>query len=171
MQSWHTPFPLWSQSVFSCPILTLASWSTYRFISRQVRCSGILISLRIFCSLFWFTVKGFGIVNESEIDVFMELNFSMIQQMLAIWSLAPLPFLNTAWTSGSSWFIWCWSISSRILMIFLPECELSAVVFTLFDIAFLWDCNEKWSFTALWPLLNFQNLLAYWMQHFHSIIF
>ena len=28
----------------------------------------------------------------------------MIQQMLAIWSLVPLPFLNPAWTSRSSWF-------------------------------------------------------------------
>ena len=28
--------------------------------------------------------------------------FSMIQQMLAIWSLAPLPFPKPAWTSGSS---------------------------------------------------------------------
>ena len=30
------------------------------------------------------------------------LAFSMIQWMLAIWSLVPLPFLNPAWTSGSS---------------------------------------------------------------------
>ena len=30
------------------------------------------------------------------------LAFSMIQQMLAIWSLDPLPFLNLACTSGSS---------------------------------------------------------------------
>ena len=40
------------------------------------------------------TVKGFGIVNKAEIDVFLELSFSMIQQMLAIWSLVPLPFLK-----------------------------------------------------------------------------
>ena len=33
------------------------------------------------------TVKGFGIVNKAEIDVFLELScFSMIQQMLALWS-------------------------------------------------------------------------------------
>ena len=31
----------------------------------------------------------------------------MIQQMLAIWSLVPLPFLKPAWTSGSSWFTYC----------------------------------------------------------------
>ena len=41
------------------------------------------------------TVKGFGIVNKGEIDVFLELScFSMIQRMLAIWSLVPLPFLK-----------------------------------------------------------------------------
>ena len=32
------------------------------------------------------------------------LAFLMIQQMLAIWSLVPLPFLKPAWTSGSSQF-------------------------------------------------------------------
>ena len=30
------------------------------------------------------------------------LAFLIIQQMLAIWSLVPLPFLKPAWTSGSS---------------------------------------------------------------------
>ena len=30
------------------------------------------------------------------------LAFLMIQQILVIWSLVPLPFLNPAWTSGSS---------------------------------------------------------------------
>ena len=33
-------------------------------------------------------------------------DFLMIQQMLAIWSLVPLLFLNPAWTSGSSQFTW-----------------------------------------------------------------
>ena len=41
------------------------------------------------------TVKGFGIVNKAEIDVFLGLSaFSMIQQMLTIWSLVPCLFLN-----------------------------------------------------------------------------
>ena len=31
----------------------------------------------------------------------------MIQQILAIWSLVPLPFLNLAWTSGSFRFMYC----------------------------------------------------------------
>ena len=30
------------------------------------------------------TVKGFGVVNKAEVDVFLELSFSVIQRMLAI---------------------------------------------------------------------------------------
>ena len=50
------------------------------------------------------------------------------------------------------------------------ECNC-VVVWTLFGIAFIWDWNENWFFPVLWPLLSFPNLLAYWVQHFHSIIF
>ena len=50
--------------------------------------------------------------------------------------------------------------------------EWNCVVFwVLFGIAFLWDWNENWTFPVLWPLLSFPNLLAYWLQYFHSIIF
>ena len=45
------------------------------------------------------------------------------------------------------------------------------VVRAFFGIAFFRDWNENWSFPVLWPLLSFPNLLPYWMQHFHSIIF
>ena len=54
--------------------------------------------------------------------------FSMIQRMLAIWSLVPLPFLKAAWTSGSSQFTYCWSLAWRILSITLLACEMSAIV-------------------------------------------
>ena len=47
------------------------------------------------------------------------LAFSMIQWMLAIWSLIPLPFLNPAWTSGSSRFTYCRSLIWRFLSITL----------------------------------------------------
>ena len=39
----------------------------------------------------------------------------MIQWMLAIWYLVPLPFLNPASTSGSSQFTYCWRLAWRIL--------------------------------------------------------
>ena len=56
------------------------------------------------------------------------LAFWRIQQMLAIWSLVPLPFLNPAWTSGSSQFTNCWSLAWRILSISLLACEMRTIV-------------------------------------------
>ena len=55
IQPWHTPFPIWNQSVVPCPVPTVASWPAYRFLRRQVRWSGIYMSLRIFHSLLWST--------------------------------------------------------------------------------------------------------------------
>ena len=72
-QPWRTPFPIWNQSVVPCPVLTVASWPAYRFLKRQVWCSGIPISWRIFQFVVIHTVKGFGIVNKAEVDVFLEL--------------------------------------------------------------------------------------------------
>ena len=43
-QPWRTPFPIWNQSVVPCPVLTLTSWSAYRFLKKQVRWSGMPIN-------------------------------------------------------------------------------------------------------------------------------
>ena len=59
---------------------------------------------------------------------YFSLAFSVIQWMLAIWSLVPLPFLKPAWTSGSSRFTYCWSLAWRILSITLLVCEMSAIM-------------------------------------------
>ena len=122
------------------------------------------------------TVKGFGIVNKTEIDVFLwnSLAFLMIQWMSVIWSMVPLPFLKPAWISGSSQFTYCWRLAWRIFSIILLACEMECncvVVWAFFGVAFLWDWNENGPFPVLWSLLNFPNLVTYWMQHFHSIIF
>ena len=55
IQPWHTPFLIWNQSVVPCPVLTVASWPTYKFLRRQVRWSDSPISFRIFHSLLWST--------------------------------------------------------------------------------------------------------------------
>ena len=47
----------------------------------------------------------------------ISLAFSMIQCMLAIWLLVPLPFLNPAWKSGSSWFTYSSILAWRTLSI------------------------------------------------------
>jgi len=55
-----------------------------------------------------YTVKGFSVVIEEEVNVFLNsLAFTMTQQMLAIGSLIPLHFLNPALTSGISQFTYC----------------------------------------------------------------
>ena len=58
IQLWYSPFPIWNQSVVPYPVLTVASWPAYRFLRRQIRWSGIPISLRIFHS--WLLVGYLG---------------------------------------------------------------------------------------------------------------
>ena len=53
IQPWCAPFQIWNQSVVPCTFLTVASWPAYRFHRRQVRWSGVPISLWIFHSLLW----------------------------------------------------------------------------------------------------------------------
>ena len=55
IQPWRTAFPIWNQSVVPRIVLTIVSWPAYRFLKRQVRWSGIPVSLRIFHSLLWST--------------------------------------------------------------------------------------------------------------------
>ena len=92
------------------------------------------------------------------------LAFLMIQQMLAIWSLVPLPFLNPAWTSGSSQFTYFWSLAWRILSITLLAREMSAVVpqfehslgLPFFGIGMKTDlfqsCGHCWVFQICWHI-------------------
>ena len=137
------------------------------------------------------TVQGFAIVNKTEVDVFLELScFFCDPGMLAIWSLVPLPFLNPAWTCGSSWFTYCWNLAWRTLSIRLPvhgvaKSQTWLTDFTSLHVKWVQLCgslNIPWHFpslglewklifSSLWPLLSFPNLLAYWVQQFHCIIF
>ena len=66
-------FPNLEPVCFPCPVLTVASWPAYRFLRRWVMWSGIPISFRIFKFFVTHTVKGFGIVNKAEVDVFLEI--------------------------------------------------------------------------------------------------
>ena len=121
------------------------------------------------------TVKGFGRVNKAEIDVFLELScfFSdpadvgnlisgssaFSKTSLSIWKFMVHVLLKPGLENFKPHFTSMWH-----------ECNC-AVVWAFFGIAFLWDWNENWPFLVLWPLLSFPNLLAYWVKHFHSIIF
>ena len=65
-------FLIWNQSLVPCLVLTVNSWPAYRFLRRQVRWSGIPISLRTFQFVVIHTVNSFNLVNETEVDVFLE---------------------------------------------------------------------------------------------------
>ena len=121
------------------------------------------------------TFKGFGVVNKAEISVFLELScffddpadignliscFSAFSKTsLNIWKFMVHVLLKPSLENFEHYFTSVWD-----------ECNCAAV-WAFFGIAFLRDCNENWPFPVLWPLLNFPNLLAYWVQHFNSIIF
>ena len=120
-------------------------------------------------------VKGFGVVNKAEIDVFLDFSCFFDD---------PVDVGNLI--SGSSAFskfsLNIWKFSVHILLKPLVEdfehyfasmwdgCNC-AVVWAFFGIAFLWHGNENWPFPVLWPVQSFPNLLAYWVEHFHSIIY
>ena len=121
------------------------------------------------------TVKGCGIVNKQEIAVSLELfcffdnpsgvgnlisaSSAFTKSSLNIWKFTDHLLLKPGLENFEHYFTSVWD-----------ECNC-VVVWTFFGIAFLWDWNENWPFPVLWPLLSFPNLLAYWVQHFHSIIF
>ena len=178
IQPWCTPFPIWNQSVVPCPVITVASWPACRFLKRQVRRSGIPISFRTFHSLLWYcdtANKGVCIVNKAEMDVFLELSCFFddpadVGNLISSYSAFPKTSLNI------------WKFMVHILLklrlenfehyftCVWDECNC-VVVWAFFGITFLWDWNENWPFPVLGPLLSFPDLLTYWVQHFHRILF
>ena len=112
------------------------------------------------------TVKGFGVVNKAEIDVFLELSCffddladvgnlisrssGFSKSSLNIWNFMVHVLLKPGLENFEHYFTRVWE-----------ECKC-VVVWAFFGIAILWDWNENWPFPVLWPLLSFPNLLAYW---------
>ena len=74
IQPWCTPFPIWNQSVVSCPVLTcfLTCIQISQEAGKVVWYSHLFKNFPQFVVIH--TVKGFGIVNKAEIDVFLELS-------------------------------------------------------------------------------------------------
>ena len=120
------------------------------------------------------TVKGFSVIIEGELDVFLEFSCffydaavvgnlisgsAFSKSSLNIWKFFVHVLLKPSLEKFEHYFASVWN-----------ECNC-VVVWTFFAVGFLWDWNENWPFPDMWPLLNFPNLLAYWVLHFHSIIF
>ena len=120
-------------------------------------------------------VKGFGIVNKAEVDIFLELSCfldnpadvgnlisgssAFSKSSLNICKFTVHVLLKPGLENFEHYFTSVWDESN------------CAVVWAFCGIAFIWDWNENWPFPVLWPLLSFPNLLAYWVQYFQSIIF
>ena len=171
IQPWHTPFLIWNQSIVPCPVLTVAS--CLHQISEEagqvVWYSRLLKTFPQFIVIH--TVKGFGIINKAEVDVFLVFSCffddpvdvgnlisdssAFSKSSLNIWKFCVHVLLKPGLENFENYFASVWVDSN------------SAVVWTFFGIALLWDWNENWPFPVLWPLLSFPNLLAYWVQHFH----
>ena len=121
------------------------------------------------------TVTGFGIVNEAEVDVFLELSCFFSDPM----DVDNLIFGSSAFSKSS---LNIWKFTVHILLkpslkdfehyfaSVWDECNC-AVVWTFLGVALFGDWNENWPFPVLWPLLSFPNLLAYWLQHFKASSF
>ena len=152
IQSWCTPFPIWNQSVVPYLLLTAASGPAHRILRKQIRWSGIPISLRIFHS---FSCFFYGPVDVGNL-ISGSSDFSKC--ILYIMKFMVHLLLKPSLENFEHYFASMWN-----------ECNC-AVVWTFFGIAFLWGWNENWPFPDQWPLLSFPNLLPYWMQHLDGII-
>ena len=109
------------------------------------------------------TVKGLSIVNEAEVDAFLESPCFFYDST----DIGNLISASSAF-SKSSLYIW----KSSVHVLLKPSLKdfehylasmwneyNCAVVWTFFGIDFLWDWNENWPFPVLWPLLSFPNLV------------
>ena len=128
-----------------------------------------------FQNLLWFTVKSCSVINEAEIDVFLEFSWffndptnvgnlisgssSFSKSSLYIWKFSVHILVKPGLENFEHYFASIWD-----------ECNC-VIIWTFYSIAFLWDGNESWPFPVLWPLLSFPNLLAYWASTFTASFF
>ena len=143
IQPWCIPFLILNQSVVPCLALIVSSWPVYRFLRRQVKYSGIPISLRIFQFVVVYTVKGFRVVNETKVDVFLEFpcflydptnigslisgSSASLKPSLYIWKFSVHILLKPSLKDSEHKFASMWNEHSCL------------VIWTFFCIAFLWD--------------------------------
>ena len=126
IQPWRTPFPIWnsfSMSSSNCCFLTCLQIS--QEAGKVVWYSHLLKNFPE--SVVIHTVKGFGVVNKTEADVFLELscffyNPKNVGNLISGSSAFSKSSLNT-WK-----FMYYWSLAWSILSITLLACEMSVVV-------------------------------------------
>ena len=132
----HIPLQVLNQSIVPCPV-------AYRFLRRQVRWSGIPISKSFPQFVVIHTVKGFSIVNEGEVDVFLESS-CFLYDPVNVGNLISGSFAF----SKSSLYIWKFLVHIMLKpslknfqrnLTSMQNEHNCMVVLTVFDTAFLWD--------------------------------
>ena len=173
MQPWYTPFPIWNQSIVPYLVLTvLTRIRVSQWAGKVVWYSHLLNNFPQFVVIN--TVKGFHVVNEAEVDIFLEFP-CLVYDSVDVGNLIPGSFVF----SKSSLYIWKFLVHILLkprlknfkhdLASMWNECSC-VVVWTFFGIAFLWDWNETDLFQSSGHCWVFQ-ICSHWMEHFHSIIF
>ena len=136
IQPWHTPFPIWNQSVVPCPVLQVSQQA-----GQVVWYSHLFKNFPQFIVIH--TVEGFGVVNKADIDVFLELSCffddpadignlisgssAFCKTSLNIWEFSVLVLLKPGLENFEHYFSSVWD-----------ECNC-VVVWAFFRIAFLLD--------------------------------
>ena len=119
-----------------------------------------------------YTAKDFYVVDE--VDVFLEFSCFLYDPTIdQLWSVVGNLISGVSAFSKPSLYIWKFLVHILLKPI-LKDFEHNItsmwnehncmVVWTFFGIAFLWNWDKNWPFPVLWPLLNFPNLLAYWVE-------
>ena len=121
------------------------------------------------------TVKGFGLVNKAEMDIFLELSCffddpadigdlisgssAFPKSSLNIWKFLIHILLKPGLENFEHYFASMWDECSCAI-----EHLEHSLALPFFGI------GMKTDFSSLWPLLSFPKLLTYWVQHFNSIL-
>ena len=162
-QPCRTPFSILNQSIVPNRVLTVASWPAHRFLRRQVRWSGIPISLRAspvcydpHSQRLWHSWWNRGR------DIFLAFpcflhDPATVGNLISGFSF----FLNPAWTSGSSWFSQCWSLACKTLSMTLLAWECNCLMVSTFvstmllgnsDVDLFQSCSHCWVFRICWHI-------------------
>ena len=132
-------------------------------------------NIQPWCTVRWsgHTVKGFSIINESEVDVFQEFP-------CFLYDPTNIGYLISGSSAFSKPSLYIWKFSVHVMLkSSLKDFEhyrasmrnehSCAIVLTFCGIAFVWDWNENWPFPVLWPLLSFPNLGTYWVSNMSEL--
>ena len=98
-------------------------------VSQEAGKVGLVISKNFPQFVVNYTIKGFSIVSEAEVDVFLQFPCFLCDPM----NVSSLASGSSAF-SKPTLYIWmflfryCWSLVWRILSIILLACEMSAIV-------------------------------------------